>query len=252
MVNRNVELLEETVGDVYIEAFLTKNIIPEYTELCKDLGIKESADSAKEKVLMFMKEHQIPVFNVQKVEDFLNKKVYDMFVEVCNILPLDKRERGFLSNFSWGWTVIKSSPFGSNVLKYGGQPNIFWVQQLALIEDRARAKKESSVGMGSFIKSLFNSSSYAPEMVEKSKTEYYLYEPAYTGWINSTMVYEKIIPIEILRNMRILSVKFPDLQFFVTEIGQNQHQDPDPFICCMFEDKSMIIFGQWDEPGFVA
>ena len=60
--------------------------------------------------------------------------------------------------------------------------------------------------------------------------------------------YDKIIPIEILRNVKLLVEKFGDkLQFFVSDFAS---PNPDPFIMATARDMTCFVFGVWDGPGF--
>lgn len=60
--------------------------------------------------------------------------------------------------------------------------------------------------------------------------------------------YDKIVPFEILKNVKLLNDKFPGkLHFFVTDY---KSASPDPFIIACARDMGKIIFGVWDEPGF--
>ncbi len=62
-------------------------------------------------------------------------------------------------------------------------------------------------------------------------------------------LYQKAIPIEILRRVQTLVAEFPTLNFFVSDYGVWQ---PDPFIIAKNIGMNRICFGVWDEPGFTS
>lgn len=60
--------------------------------------------------------------------------------------------------------------------------------------------------------------------------------------------YNKVIPIEVLRNVQKIENQFPDqFGFFVSDVSLFE----DPFICLHSKElEKPIIFGVWDEPSF--
>jgi hypothetical protein len=63
-----------------------------------------------------------------------------------------------------------------------------------------------------------------------------------------TEIYKKPVPLEILRNVKLLIDNFKDLQliFKVSEVKFY----PDPFIYVTAPGIKPIVFGVWDEPGY--
>lgn len=68
--------------------------------------------------------------------------------------------------------------------------------------------------------------------------------------IDTGGLYSRPVPIEVLRNVDMLSTKFgaENLIFAVTDF---EVPDPDPFIRVSWRGSDdHIIFGMWDEPGY--
>ena len=61
--------------------------------------------------------------------------------------------------------------------------------------------------------------------------------------------YNKAVPIEVLRHVKIIQERVPEALFFVSDYAA---PDPDPFIMTRALDTNIIVFGCWDEPGFFA
>lgn len=73
----------------------------------------------------------------------------------------------------------------------------------------------------------------------------------YFGWTDPKgELYQRPVPVEMLRRADLLATRFPRLGFFVADYTDTQ---PDPFIMCWTRgmgDRDRIVFGVWDEPGF--
>ena len=61
--------------------------------------------------------------------------------------------------------------------------------------------------------------------------------------------YDKAVPLRILRHVKIIQDAVPEALFFVSDYAVS---NPDPFIMVTALDVSKIVFGFWDEPGFVG
>ena len=65
----------------------------------------------------------------------------------------------------------------------------------------------------------------------------------------SYFAYDKAVPIEMLRRVKIIGAAVPEARFFVSNYAD---PNPDPFIMTVTSDYEIIVFGCWDEPGFFA
>lgn len=73
------------------------------------------------------------------------------------------------------------------------------------------------------------------------------------GWHGSAndknIMYDKLIPAHILKDVQKIENKFENkVKFFVSDY---EVVNPDPFIMVTANNMNHIIFGVWDEPGFV-
>jgi len=63
-------------------------------------------------------------------------------------------------------------------------------------------------------------------------------------------VYDKMVPLHILQDVKLLDKKFDgEVGFFVTDYAV-PHPDPFILVAAPKESAERIIFGAWDEPGF--
>ncbi len=70
-------------------------------------------------------------------------------------------------------------------------------------------------------------------------------------------IYEKPVPLRVLKDAAVVAKEFPSCKIFVTEIVKLQPRaivNPDPFIAVTMDpsDDSLFVFGVWDEPGFTG
>lgn len=80
---------------------------------------------------------------------------------------------------------------------------------------------------------------------EINQHDHYLNKP---GWTYSCNVYDKTIPLEVLKDVKKIVDKFHDtVAFYVSDYAVPH---PDPFILVTAPGMDRIVFGVWDEPGF--
>ena len=61
--------------------------------------------------------------------------------------------------------------------------------------------------------------------------------------------YDKAVPLRILRDVKKIQDAVPESLFFVSDYAV---PSPDPFIMVTVLDAAKIVFGVWDEPGFIG
>lgn len=173
-----VAVLEEVPrGEVPTASEGLRAHVAKYQEVASRIGFAPG-NLVQEQLPIFCADNQIPVYDADRVSDFLDRKA-----------AKDKEAKG-----NWSWIPLRAGD------------------------------------MGKVTKATHNNNN----------------EALYVGGISKNRHYHALVPMPILERVEKIQKAFPELHFFVSDIAPNM----DPFICVLGVGLSLIVFGQWNEPGF--